>query len=98
MDPKIMTNIVGEGKTKNVYQMLCHCCNRNNQNTVDCFAIMRAKQHKKAQSEAKDVPGNKALAFPFEEIDSLEKCLKPPEKGTISNRGKLSLSSLRIFI
>jgi hypothetical protein len=38
---------------------------------------MRAKQYKKAKSEAKAVPGKKALAFLFEEINALKKQLKP---------------------
>jgi hypothetical protein len=37
---------------------------------------MRAKQHEKAKSEAKDVPGKMALAFLLEEINALEKQLK----------------------
>jgi hypothetical protein len=39
---------------------------------TDCKEIMRAKQHKKAKSEAKAVPGKEALAFLFEDINALK--------------------------
>jgi hypothetical protein len=61
--------------------MWCHYCDKSNLNTADCKAIMRAKQHKKAQSEAKAAPGKKDLAFLFEETNAIKKHLNPPRKG-----------------
>ena len=48
--------------------MWCHYCDKNNHNTADGKKITKAKQQKKAHSEAKSAPGKKALAFLFEEI------------------------------
>jgi len=84
---KLITSSVGVGKNKSS-NMWCHYCDKTNHNTADCKAIMRAKQHKKAKSEAKAVPGKKALAFLFEEINALKKQLKPPAKGTNPKKRK----------
>jgi hypothetical protein len=46
---------------------------QNNHNTADCRAIVKAKQRKNGNSDAKAVPGKKSLAFLFEEINLLKK-------------------------
>jgi hypothetical protein len=46
---------------------------QNHHNTADCRAIVKAKQHKNGNSDAKAVPGKKSLAFLFEEINLLKK-------------------------
>jgi hypothetical protein len=85
---KLITSSVGVGKNNKSSNMWCYYCDKANHNTADCKAIMRAKQHKKAKSEAKAVPGKKALAFLFEEFDSLKKQLKSPAKGTNPKKRK----------
>jgi hypothetical protein len=69
----LITSSLGVGKTKKSPKMWCHYCDRTKHNTANCKAIMRAKQHKNAQSEAKAVPGKKALAFLSEESNALKK-------------------------
>jgi hypothetical protein len=64
--------------------MWCHHCDKNNHNTADCRAIAKFKQQKKACFEVKDGPGNKSLAFLFEEINALKRQLKPEK--TASNK------------
>ena len=60
--------------------MWCHYCDKNNHNIANCTEITKAKQQKKAHSEVKSVPGKKALAFLFEEINALKKQLKPAKE------------------
>jgi hypothetical protein len=49
--------------------MCCHYRDKNNHNTVDCRAIDKFKQQKKACFEAKAGSRRKSLAFLFEEED-----------------------------
>jgi hypothetical protein len=49
---------------------------QNNHNTADCRAIVKAKQRKNGNSDAKAVPGKKSLAFLFEEINLLKKTIE----------------------
>jgi hypothetical protein len=44
---------------------------------VDCRAITKLKQQKKACFEAKSVPSKKSLAFLFKESNTLKRQLKP---------------------
>jgi hypothetical protein len=53
--------------------MWCHYCDKNNHNTADCRPFAKFKQQNKALFEAKAGPGNKSLAFLFEEIDALKR-------------------------
>jgi hypothetical protein len=92
------TNIVGTSNTrkKQKTKIWCHYCDKNNHNTADCREIANAKQHKKAQHGSKVVPGKKALAFLFEEINSLKKQLKPVQKQNPKKRKAESLLSTEI--
>jgi hypothetical protein len=54
---------IAVGKKKQKTQMWCHYCDKSNHNTADCKAIMRAKQHEKAQFEAKAVPEKRPWPF-----------------------------------
>jgi hypothetical protein len=85
---KLITSSVGVGKNNKSSNVWCHYCDKANHNTANCKAIMRDKQHKKAKSEAKAVPGKKALAYLFEEINALKKQLKSPAKGTNPKKRK----------
>jgi hypothetical protein len=73
-----VTSSVGKStKNHNGSNMWCKYCDKNNHNTVDCRAIAKFKQQKKARFEAKAGPGKKSLAFTFEEINALKRQLKP---------------------
>jgi hypothetical protein len=50
---KLITSSVRVGKNNKSSNMWGHYCDKTNHNTINCKAIMRAKQHKKAKSEAK---------------------------------------------
>jgi hypothetical protein len=52
--------------------MWCHYCEKNNHNTANCRAIAKANQRKNGHFDAKAVPGEKSLAFLFEEINLLK--------------------------
>jgi hypothetical protein len=67
--------------------MWCHYCDKNNHNTADFRAIAKFKQQKKARFEAKAEPGNKSLAFLFEEVNALKRQVKP-EKTASSRKRK----------
>ena len=77
-------------------KMWCHYCDENNHNTTDCREITKAKQQKKAHSEAKYAPVKKALAFLFEEINALKKQLKPAKEVSPKKRNAESLLSTEI--
>jgi hypothetical protein len=68
--------------------MWCKYCDKNNHNTVDCRAIAKFKQQKKAHFEAKAGPGKKSLAFLFEEINALKRQLKPEKSASSKKRNK----------
>jgi hypothetical protein len=60
---KSVTSSVGRTSKHHMgSNMWCHYCDKNNHNTVDCRAIAKFKQQKKARFEAKAEPGKKSLA------------------------------------
>jgi hypothetical protein len=74
---KSAINSVGKySKNHKGSNMFCHYCDKNKHNTADCRAIFKFKQQKKYCFEAKDGPGKMSLAFPFEEINALNRQLK----------------------
>jgi hypothetical protein len=72
--------------------MWCHYCDENNHNTVDCRAIAKSKQQKKACFEAKAGPGKKSLAFFFKEINALKRKLQLKSEKTASSKKRKSES------
>jgi hypothetical protein len=71
-----VTSSVGKSsKNHKGSNMWCHHCDKNNHNTVDCRAISKFKQQKKACFEAKTGPRKKSLAFLvlFDEINALKR-------------------------
>jgi hypothetical protein len=76
--------------------MLCHYCEKNNDNTVDCRAIAKFKQQKKnkAHFEAKAGLGKKSLAFLFEEVNALKGQLKPEKTASSKKRTRKAESIL----
>jgi hypothetical protein len=74
--------------------MQCHYCDKNNHNTADCRAIAKFKQQKKDCSEDKPGPGKKSLAFLFEEINAINRLLKPEKTASSKKRTKKAESIL----
>jgi hypothetical protein len=70
-----VTSSVEKSKNHKGSNMWCHYCYKNNHNSADCRAI--AKQQKSACFEAKARPRKKSLTFLLEEIDALNRQLKP---------------------
>jgi hypothetical protein len=73
-------------KTSKGSNMWCHHCDKNNHNTADCRAIAKFKQQKKTCFEDKDGPRNKSLAFLFEEMNALNRHLKPEKTASSKKR------------
>jgi hypothetical protein len=68
--------------------MWCHYCDKNNHNAVDCRAIAKFKQQKKACFQVNAAPGKKSFAFLFlfEEIHSLKRQLKHEKTASSKKR------------
>jgi hypothetical protein len=68
--------------------MWYHYCDKNNHKADDCRSIAKFKQQENnwACFEAKDGPGKKTLAFPFEEINALKRPLKPEKTASSKKR------------
>jgi hypothetical protein len=94
-----VTSSVGmSSKNHKESNMWCHYCDKNNHNTADCRAIAKFKQQKKAHFEAKAGPRKKSLAFLFEEINALERQLKPEKTASSKKRTRKAESILSIEI
>jgi hypothetical protein len=76
--------------------MWCHKCDKSDQNTVDCRAIIEFKQHKKVHFEAKSGPGKKSLVFLSGEINALKRKLKTEKTASSKKRNAESLLSTEI--
>jgi hypothetical protein len=69
-----------------------HYCDKNNYNTADCRSIAKLKQQKKNKAcfEAKAGPGEKSLAFLFEEINALKRQLQLKPEKTASSKKRMN--------
>jgi hypothetical protein len=79
------------GKLSKIHKgsnMWCQYCDKNNHNTSYCRVIAKFKQQKKYKAcfEAKAGPGKKSLAFLFEEINALQRKLKPEKTASSKKR------------
>jgi hypothetical protein len=83
-----VTRSVGKSKNHKGSNMWCYYCDKNNHNTADCREIVKFKQHKKANFEAKAGSGKKSLAFlcRLEEINALKRKLQLKPKKTASSK------------
>jgi hypothetical protein len=76
--------------------MWCHYCDKNNLNTVNCRAISKVKQQKKACFEANAGTQKKTLAFVclYKDINALTRQLKLEKTASSKKRTRKAESIL----
>jgi hypothetical protein len=82
---------VNRGKQKTI--MWRHCCDKTNHKMAKCQDIPKVKQHKRPITGQRLFPKKKDSFFHFEEINALEKQLKPAKAEKSKTRKAESLLS-----